>query len=257
MKMRFFLFYFIVFLVSWSYAYAYCDIQSYIATFEARENSADIYVTLDITYNVRDEVKFSGHKSVGNCIIKDVIVKENDRSLKTTVGYLMGTKINWYFPSIIEGEKRVVVSFTIQDGLRGDLRKNKFSAEWAGVFNLPVRNAEYRFLFPAGFQLGFLEVTPENFSQLDNVIVVIQDKLRDKAFSVAFRPGMVINLKSKNLGIIIRYLSVVFMALLFFLFLIYLLYYRLTYGGWPIIGSRIDESHNGWQECGNCEGWEN
>jgi hypothetical protein len=254
--MRIFLFYLIGFFLSCPCAYAYYDIQSYVATFEARENSPDIYVTLAITYNVRDEAKFSGYKSIGNCIVKDVIAKENDKPLKTAVNYFMGTKISWNFPSIIEGEKRVVVCFAIQDGLKGDLRKNKFSAEWVGVFNIPVHNAEYRFLFPAGFQPDFLVVTPSNFSQMDNAIVVIQDKLKDKVFSVAFKPGMVINLKSKTSGIIISYILIGFIILMSFLFMAYLLYYRLTYGGWPLRDSRIDENHKGWQACGNCEGWE-
>ena len=95
-----------------------------------------------------------------------------------------------FFPGIQNGTKRVIVHFTLIDGLYGDLTKNGFTAPWAGVFKVPVNNAEYEFVFCDVIRAFSVWTEPTYCEPMNNGVRVTQSALKDKAFSVSFAPGI-------------------------------------------------------------------
>jgi len=186
---------FIIFILLFPfYTYSYYDIQKYIATFKVKHNSPDVFVTLDIKYNIRNEFKNSGFKFVGNFDVVDLeCADELGNSLSADVEYLKETKITWQFKGIENGVKRVIVSFILKNALTGDMNKNRMTADWTGVFRIPVYNAEYRFIFPSEFDYKIIKVNPGYYKIKNKQIVVEQNVLKDKGFTVVFTPGLTVN----------------------------------------------------------------
>ena len=170
-------------------------IRNYELTADLRAGSPDVRITMDITYEINSGTKSEGFKYIGKYRAIDVRGTDADGDpVATEVQHQRETLIRWRFRPAGPGDKRVRISFTMPDALSGSEAQNVFEAEWAGIFKVPVHNATYRLILPAGWAEDSVDVTPPSFTRQTyagrTAIDVEQSPLRDRTFSVTFRPGV-------------------------------------------------------------------
>lgn len=125
------------------------EIERYIATFELAEGTADVDVTLDITYNVRSGPKSGGFKYVGDSEVDMARASDERGPIRLQVRHQRETLLEWFFDPIAKGRKRVMIRFRSRGLLAGTVPDgNRLSAPWAGVFRVPVRDAVCRVSLP-------------------------------------------------------------------------------------------------------------
>jgi hypothetical protein len=126
------------------------SIDNYELTVQSHAESTSVRVTMDITYRIRSGVKSTGFKYVGNYDVEQLSGQDGEgRAIKTSVDHQRETRVNWSFPAAGPGLKRVILTFTIPHAItNGTGNENRFEADWAGVFKVPVNKSVYRFVFP-------------------------------------------------------------------------------------------------------------
>src|SRR4029078_12168314 len=126
------------------------SIDNYELTVQSMQARTSVRVTMDITYRIRSGTKSTGFKYIGNYEVEQLSGQDGDgRGITTSVEHQRETRLNWSFAAAGPGLKRIILSFTIPNDLtHGSSNENRFEAEWAGVFKVPVNKAIYRFVFP-------------------------------------------------------------------------------------------------------------
>ena len=102
------------------------------------------------------------------------------------------TRLNWSFAAAGPGLKRVILSFTIPNALtNGSSNENRFEAEWAGVFKVPVNKAVYRFVFPDNSE-RHVSSTPAEYTVKERngcrSIEMTQAPFHNSNFEITFWP---------------------------------------------------------------------
>ena len=126
------------------------SIDNYELTVQSLAASTSVRVTMDITYRIRSGVKSTGFKYIGTYDAEQLSGQDGEgRVIKTWVDHQRETRVNWSFAAAGPGLKRVILTFTIPHAItNGTGNENRFEADWAGVFKVPVNKAVYRFVFP-------------------------------------------------------------------------------------------------------------
>ena len=172
------------------------SIHNYELTVQSQAESTNVRVTMDITYWIRSGVKSTGFKYVGNYEVEQLSGQDSEgRVIKTWVDHQRETRINWSFPAAGPGLKRVILTFTIPHAITNGARnENRFEADWAGVFKVPVSSAVYRFVFPDNAARTVV-CTPSQYSigEKNNcrVIEMAQTPFHNATFGMTFWPRIV------------------------------------------------------------------
>ena len=181
-------------------AYADYRVSRYVVTFEVVPNRrgelCDVRVTLEVTYDVRDETKSSGSKFVGTTQIEDVSVTDGEgQPLEFKVKHLEEEQIEWSFPAVRDGQQTVIAQFTIPDALQGNKKRNTFRADWSKNWKVEVSNVTYRFIFPEDFDYKYIDIPSMGYHERAmngrRIIEVSMDELWATPFRVTFSPGLV------------------------------------------------------------------
>jgi|GEM_PF-1352559 len=172
-------------------------IDNYELTAETQPGSADVRITMDITYWIRSGTKSTGFKYIGNYEAIDVEGRDGDgERIKTWVTSERETRIDWSFNPAGPGRKRIIVSFIIPNAITGSLNENSFDANWAGIFKAPVLRAVYRLILRDTADRK-VQTIPSNFVLLTEdgrqIIEVEQTAPAETKFHATFSPGLVDN----------------------------------------------------------------
>lgn len=170
-------------------------IDNYELTIKTEANSPDVAVTMDITYLIRSGKKSTGFKYIGAYWADSVIAyDEEGNQIETTVEQQREFRIGWSFEPVGPGKKRVIISFNILDAITGNREENTFEANWAGIFKVKANRAVYRFIFPDTLERK-VSARPRGFRMIKeddrNILEATQETLKERAFSLSFRPGIV------------------------------------------------------------------
>jgi hypothetical protein len=172
------------------------SIHNYELTVQSQAGSTSVRVTMDITYRIRSGTKSTGFKYVGKYDVEELSGQDGEgRVIKTSVDHQRETRVNWSFASAGPGLKRVILTFTIPNAItNGTGNENRFEAEWAGVFKVPVSSAVYRFVFPDNAARTVV-CTPSQYSigERDNcrIIQMAQTPFHNATFEITFWPRIV------------------------------------------------------------------
>lgn len=170
-------------------------VDRYDLTFETRADSADIWVTMDMTYLIRSGTKSTGFKYIGEYRAEDLLGRDGDgKVIRAWTTKERETKLNWSFPPAGPGKKRIILTFRIPDALVNSGDTNDFEANWAGIFRIAVREAIYRFVFPDDEERTVV-TAPGQFTTTTRsgkrTLEISQQPLKDTRFSVTFWPRIV------------------------------------------------------------------
>ena len=171
-------------------------IHNYELTVQSQTGSTSVRVTMDITYRIRSGVKSTGFKYIGNYEVEQLSGQDGEgHVIRTSVDHQRETRVNWSFPAAGPGLKRIILTFTIPHAITNGARnENRFEAEWAGVFKVPVNNAVYRFVFPDNAQRTVV-CTPSQYAigEKNNcrVIEMAQTPFHNATFEMTFWPRIV------------------------------------------------------------------
>ncbi|MGC9971502.1 MAG: hypothetical protein ABSE56_13035 [Bryobacteraceae bacterium] len=169
------------------------EISRYFASFRLIPGSADVDVQLDITYDILAGQKSDGFKYTGD--YEPVNARGTDDrggSIPVVVEHRREYMVYWTFPPVGLAQKGVSIQFRLRDVLSGTRSGgNLLSADWVGVFKIPVRRAVYEVVFPP----GIVPPVPEGFSRSQvggcEVFTLIQKPLTQRKLSLRFTPGLV------------------------------------------------------------------
>ena len=168
-------------------------IHNYELTVQSQTGSTSVRVTMDITYRIRSGVKSTGFKYIGNCEVEQLSGQDGEgRAIRTSVDHQRETRVNWSFPAAGPGLKRVILTFTIPHAItNGASNENRFEADWAGVFKVPVSSAVYRFVFPDNATRTVV-CTPSQYTigEKNNcrIIEMAQTPFHNATFEMTFWP---------------------------------------------------------------------
>ena len=170
------------------------EIAAYIGSLILKEGSADIDVELDVMYDVFEGVKSDGFKYVGSYEPSHLRgVDETGKPIRVVLRRHRENQIYWTFPGVRGGKKRVVIQFTLRDVLADTGVGRVLSAPWVGIFKVPVKHAEYKVIFPPGFNPKIQNTTPANFERVVAngrvILKLIQEPLTERAISIRFSQG--------------------------------------------------------------------
>ena len=172
------------------------SIENYELTVVSMQARKSVRVTMDITYRIRSGTKSTGFKYVGNYDVEQLSGQDGDgRVITTSVEHQRETRLNWSFPAAGPGLKRIILSFTIPDAItNGSSNENRFEAEWAGVFKVPVNKAVYRFVFPDNAERHVV-CTPAEYAIRERnscrSIEMTQAPFHNATFEMTFWPRIV------------------------------------------------------------------
>ena len=172
------------------------SIHNYELTVQSQTESTSVRVTMDITYLIRSGVKSTGFKYIGNYEVEQLSGQDGEgRVIKTWVDHQRETRVNWSFPASGPGLKRVVLTFTIPNAITNGARnENRFEADWAGVFKVPVSSAVYRFVFPDN-AVRTVTCTPSQYAIAERnncrIIEMAQTPFHNATFEMTFWPRIV------------------------------------------------------------------
>ena len=194
---------FCLFLTHTSNSIASTSLSLYEATFEVIANSKDefrdIQVELKITYQIEGKLKREGKKYIEARPIEAVQVTDGEGKLLRFDVSNSGkrySKISWYFPSVTEGERVVVIRFRLPNAITIKEEKNYFGAYWVGSWLVPVDKALYRFVFPEGYSYRDCSIYPqykyeEKLVDRRRQVEVSITPLKDESFALAFSPTFI------------------------------------------------------------------
>jgi hypothetical protein len=172
------------------------SIDNYELTVESQSGSSSVRVTMDITYRIRSGRKSTGFKYIGNYDAHGLSGADGDgKAIKTWVERQRETRINWSFPPAGPGTKRIILTFAVPGAIVNDSGDaNKFEAEWAGVFKVPVKQAVYRFVFPDNVHRNVV-CTPADYMARERnncrSIEMTQAPFKNATFEMTFWPRIV------------------------------------------------------------------
>ena len=172
------------------------SIENYELTVVSMQARASVRVTMDITYRIRSGTKSTGFKYIGNYDVEQLSGQDGEgRTLTTSVEHQRETRVNWSFAAAGPGLKRVILNFTIPDAItNGSSNENRFEAEWAGVFKVPVNKAVYRFVFPDNAE-RHVSCTPAEYTIRERnscrSIEMTQAPFHNATFEMTFWPRIV------------------------------------------------------------------
>jgi hypothetical protein len=168
-------------------------IDRYELTVQCLAGSTSVRVTMDITYRIRSGTKSTGFKYVGNYEVEQLSGQDGESHvIKTSVDHQRETRVSWSFPAAGPGLKRVILTFTIPNAITNGARnENRFEADWAGVFKVPVSSAVYRFVFPDNAARTVV-TTPSQYAigEKNNcrIIEMAQTPFHNATFEITFWP---------------------------------------------------------------------
>jgi hypothetical protein len=172
------------------------SIDNYELTVQSQTGSTRVGVTMDITYRIRSGMKSTGFKYLGNYDVEQLSGQDSEgRVIKTWVDHQRETRVNWSFAAAGPGLKRVILTFTIPHAItNGTSNENRFEADWAGVFKVPVNKAVYRFIFPDN-AVRSVVCTPSEYAirERNNCrsIEMTQAPFHNATFEMTFWPRIV------------------------------------------------------------------
>jgi hypothetical protein len=172
------------------------SIERYELTLDLRSGSAEVGVTMDITYRVRSGTKSEGFKYLGGFEPRNVQGTEADgRPMVMTVELGRETLLRWRFTPMGPGDKRVRIQFALPWAVSGTMSENVLRADWAGIFMVPVERAVYRVLLPEDWREDTIVARPATFrrTRIDGrpAVEFIQEPLTESALWFTMRPGIV------------------------------------------------------------------
>ena len=172
------------------------SIDNYELTVQSQAGSTSVRVTMDITYRIRSGTKSTGFKYIGNYEVEQLSGQDSEgRVIKTWTDHQRETRVNWSFAGAGPGLKRVILTFTIPNAItNGSSNENRFEADWAGVFKVPVKTSVYRFVFPDNAARNVV-CTPSEYSirERNNCrsIEMTQAPFHNATFEMTFWPRIV------------------------------------------------------------------
>jgi hypothetical protein len=172
------------------------SIDNYELTVESQAASSTVLVTMDITYRIRSGRKSTGFKYIGNYEVEELSGTDADgKAIKTSIEHQRETRINWSFAPAGPGTKRIILTFKVPNAVtNGSRDSNRFEAEWAGVFKVPVRQSVYRFVFPDNVHRNVV-CTPADYTARERnnrrSIEMTQAPFKNATFEMTFWPRIV------------------------------------------------------------------
>ena len=165
-------------------------VENYNLAIETINNTADVKVTMELTYIVgANESKSEGFKFVGDNTVDSLTCWDETGVISSKVDYLKETRISFQFNPIVAGTKKIKSTFILRDFIKTQNNKFVIDATWAGVFRVPVEKAKYSLYLPSSYKnLKFKE--PHQWKQEIqgnfNYFYYTQVPLKEKTIKIKF-----------------------------------------------------------------------
>jgi hypothetical protein len=142
-----------------------CDYDVTTCTMQLRvlQNSPDVWVNLDVTYDIHDGKKSDGFRNIWNFEVADFTCTDGaGNPLLTSIDHTYGkNNLVWFFPEKTSGLQRVIARFRLPNLLKQENGHSVLDVAWAGVWRIPVQYFSVDVLFPKGVNPEVVSISPD------------------------------------------------------------------------------------------------